>query len=122
MNECAHRCCQIRSNRYHVHTDPPETCGRCAEIHPNPPERPGDQRCPRRPNATAEGPGENGRPTTTRAGDERRCRVRHEPDRWVVTIDGIDRLAIPHTDDVMGWPAPAPARLRRSKRPTPTHR
>jgi hypothetical protein len=30
MFDCGHRCCEMRDNRYHVHADEPEGCGRCA--------------------------------------------------------------------------------------------
>jgi len=30
MDDCAHRCCALRSNPYHTHTSPPTGCPRCA--------------------------------------------------------------------------------------------
>jgi hypothetical protein len=31
MSHCGHQCCEIPSNGYHAHTEPPSNCGRCED-------------------------------------------------------------------------------------------
>jgi hypothetical protein len=31
MSHCGHQCCEIPSNGYHAHTEPPSSCGRCGD-------------------------------------------------------------------------------------------